>query len=83
MRTIKRRRQLVVAELVGAVTVGEAYLGVGDAEADDTFDHLGVVNLVSTNCFVLHICTIVQTCTVTDLSGVVVICTISTNLYCY
>ena len=41
MRTIKRRRQVVVAELVGAVAVDEVLLGVGDAEADDTFDHLG------------------------------------------
>ena len=83
MRTIKRRRQLVVAELVGAVAVDEVLVGVGGVEADDTFDQLGVVNLVSTNGFVLHICTMVQTCTVTDLSGAVVICTISTNLYCY
>ena len=83
MRTIIRRRQPVVAVLVGAVAVGEVVVGVGGVEADDTFDHLGVVNLISTNFFVLHICTIVQTCTVPDLSGVVVICTISTNLYCY
>ena len=41
MRTIKRRRQLVVAVLVGAVAVGEVIVGVGDADADDTFDHLG------------------------------------------
>ena len=42
MRTIIRRRQLVVAELVGAVAVGEELVGVGGVEADDTFDHLGV-----------------------------------------
>ena len=41
MRTIKRRRQVVVAELVGAVAVDEEVVGVEDAEADDTFDHLG------------------------------------------
>ena len=35
MRTIKRRRQLVVALLVGAVAVGEEVVGVGDADAHD------------------------------------------------
>ena len=83
MRTIICRRQPVVAVLVGAVAVGEVVVGVGGVDADDTFDQLKVVNLVSTNGFVLHICTMVQTCTVPDLSGAVVICTTSTNLYCY
>ena len=41
MRTIKPRRQLVVAELVGAVAVGEVLAGVGGVDADDTFDQLG------------------------------------------
>ena len=41
MRTIKRRRQLVVAELVGAVAFGEVIVGVGGVDADDTFDQLG------------------------------------------
>ena len=40
-RTIKRRRQLVVALLVGAVAVGEVVVGVGGVDADDTFDQLG------------------------------------------
>ena len=40
MRTIIRRRQLVVAELVGAVAVDEVLVGVGGVEADDTFDEL-------------------------------------------
>ena len=35
MRTIKRRRQLVVAELVGAVAVGEVVVGVGGVDAHD------------------------------------------------
>ena len=35
MRTIKRRRQLVVAELVGAVAVDEELVGVGDVDAHD------------------------------------------------
>ena len=41
MHTIKRRRQLVVAELVGAVAFGEVIVGVGGVDADDTFDQLG------------------------------------------
>ena len=41
MRTIIRRRQLVVAVLVGAVAFGEVIVGVGGVEADDTFDQLG------------------------------------------
>ena len=40
-RTIIRRRQLVVAELVGAVAFGEVIVGVGGVDADDTFDQLG------------------------------------------
>ena len=36
MHTIKRRRQVVVAELVRAVAVDEEVVGVEDAEADDT-----------------------------------------------
>ena len=35
MRTIIRRRQLVVAELVGAVAVGEVLVGVGGVNAHD------------------------------------------------
>ena len=35
MRTIKRRRQVVVAELVGAVAVGEVFAGVGGVDAHD------------------------------------------------
>ena len=35
MRTIIRRRQLVVAELVGAVAVGEELVGVGGVDAHD------------------------------------------------
>ena len=42
MRTIKRRRQLVVAELVGAVAVGEVIVGVGGVDAHDTFDQLEI-----------------------------------------
>ena len=41
MRTIKSGGQRVLAQLVEAVAVDEVLLGVGDAEADDTFDHLG------------------------------------------
>ena len=48
MRTIIRRRQLVVALLVGAVAVGEVIVGVGGVDADDTFDQLGV-EIVSIN----------------------------------
>ena len=40
-RTIIRRRQPVVAVLVGAVAVGEVVVGVGGVDADDTFDQLG------------------------------------------
>ena len=42
MRTIKRRRQPVVAVLVGAVAVGEVIVGVGGVDAHDTFDQLGM-----------------------------------------
>ena len=39
--------QLVVAELVEGVVVDEELVGVADAEADDAFDELGVVDGVS------------------------------------